>query len=224
MNHTLIRHSSKHYICAACGQSWQGPSEAYCPGLRVIKAGEDWGTLHTKTQLGRAGYKNDARHLPEPVACYRCSWDGSDPEYIMLYEPSQCTRKTVVRKTRRRTGYLSEVVVPASVRGLLDQYMEAKRRADDYTWSEKEAYTPIRQDRDRKAIDLCNAVIAAQLLTSQELAALDAITLTITPFQFRKGLSFAMDRAGFAPQAATLAARITTGYEAWLSQQETSHA
>lgn len=208
MGHTLVQRGKKDWHCTVCDQSWQSPSKAYCPGKHVVSA-DEWGTLMTKTQLGRAGYKNDYKSLPKSTVCYRRSYDGSDPEYVNLYDPMLCERKQTLRKGRRRSGYLHDIVVPTLCIPFIERYREALDRTG-------EGSIPS-HDYDREEdtmIDLANVIITAQWMSDKELAAVESITIQIAAFNCRKGQFFTAQRdRNIARRFAT---RVVAAYEAYL--------
>lgn len=186
MTHELIKRGAKDYYCTKCDQEWTSPSKAHCPGLHVVKA-DEWGTLMTKTQLGRFGYKNDAPHLPKPQACYRRSYDGSSPEYVMLYDRNECVPKKEIKKGRRKTGYLSEIAVPPIVATMIERFQRVMKTEDELKHSADHSMISLRYEA---AADLCNLVTCAQLMTDQELQAVGFITLQIPPINLPKGTAF----------------------------------
>lgn len=204
MSHRLIQRGPKDWFCTVCHQDWQSKSKAHCPGMHVIKH-DEWGTLMTKTMLGKAGYKNGWQDLPEPVCCYRRSFDGSDPEYVMLYDRSLCVRKKEIKKGRRKTGYLSQLVVTPLLKTLIERYEESIILHNT---------TPFTEDRFlihywyQCASDLANAAVCTQLMTDQELERDGFFTIEITPLQFSKGLVFA---DGGTPSR-NIADRVLAGY------------
>lgn len=210
--HTLIQRGPKDWYCTACHQSWQTKSKASCPGIHVVK-GDEWGTLMTKTMLGKAGYKNDESSLPEPTACYRRSFDGSSPEYVMLYDRSLCERKKEIRKGRRKTGYLSQVVMTPVVVELVERYRKAVEMKVSMPYTEDNT---LWQRLEECEADVCNAVMYTQLMTDKELDESGFITVEVTPIQFSKGLIFEARR----PATGYAARNILTSYLAYLKEQE----
>jgi hypothetical protein len=191
MSHQLIRRGPKDWYCSACHQQWQTKSKAHCPGLHVVKS-DEWGTLMTKTMLGRFGYKNDPASLPEPKACYRRSYDGSEPEYVPLYDRNECVRKKEIKKGRRRSGYLSEIVAPPAVVDMIERFQTLLEFEQSMAHSEDRTLSVRRYEA---AADLCNGVTCAQFMTDLELAAVSFITLPIPPRHLPKGTVFT-DRTG----------------------------
>jgi hypothetical protein len=183
MSHQLVQRGPKDWTCVKCHQTWQAKSKAHCPGLHVVKT-DEWGTLMTKTMLGRFGYKNDAAHLPKPKACYRRSYDGSDPEYVMLYDRNECAPKKAIKKGRRKTGYLSEIVAPPVVVSLIKRFQEVVALEQEMAHSADHSLVGLRYEA---AADMCNMIICAQLMTDPELAVVDFITLQIPPVNMPKG-------------------------------------
>lgn len=186
MSHSLIQRGPKDWYCTVCHQQWMTKSKATCPGLHVVKS-DEWGTLMTKTMLGRFGYKNDAASLPEPKACYRRSYDGSDPEYVPLYDRDECVRKKEIKKGRRRSGYLSEIVAPPIAVAMIERLQAHLTFEQGMAHSEDRSLSARRYE---VAADLCNTVVCAQWMTDAELAAAGFITLPIPPRQLPKGTVF----------------------------------
>ena len=211
-DHQLIQRGPKDFYCAVCHQQWQSKSKAYCPGLHVVK-GDEWGTLMTKTMLGKAGYKNDQDSLPEPKACYRRSWDGSSPEYVMLYDRVECIRKKEVKKGRRKTGYLSQVVMTPVVVELVERYREAVEMKITMPYTEDNT---LWRRIDECEADVCNALMFTQLMPDTELDKEGFITVEVTPLQFSKGQVFEAGR----PATGYAARNILTSYLAYLKAQE----
>lgn len=211
MTHNLIKRGSKDYYCTKCNQQWTAPSKAHCPNLKVYKY-DEFGALMTKTQLGQAGYKNMPKDLPTPTGCYRRTMDGRDNEYVKLYDPSLCEKKKPSNRPRKKTGVLSKVVIPSSILALIDLYRDTTHIRETNKYS---------QDHDifhhwtESAIDLANAVQYAQLMTDEELAQANAITLIITPYRFRGEVYDARNPSN----AHMIARRVMTAYQHYLSAQ-----
>lgn len=96
MTHQLIKRGPKQWSCEVCHQSWTYESKAWCPGVPII-AYKNRGTLMSKTELGKRGYKNGDADLPPSPCSYRMNTAKNDVLYVKLYDPAQCTLKRPVK-------------------------------------------------------------------------------------------------------------------------------